>query len=144
MERTSSAKLDEMLNIQKVAFNKTGLRYVHSLFSCSTSSSALNNVVFVSLASNDKLKITEHTIGIVSEDKHDKGKSILGAPPKVSYFVPENPFCYVSSSIISFSFSNMALRKSIPSKNSISHRGSSFSSSFPFVPIRDRFCDLKS
>ena len=28
------------------------------------------------------LEITEPKIEIVSEDKHDKGKSILGAPPK--------------------------------------------------------------
>ena len=31
LERTSRAKLDEMLNFQKVASNKTGLRYDHSL-----------------------------------------------------------------------------------------------------------------
>lgn len=135
LERTLSAKLDEMLNIQKAVFDKTGLRYVHSLSSCSTSYSALNNVVFVSPASNDKPKITENKIGIVSEDKHDKGKSILGVPLKVSYFVPENLFYYVSSYVISFSFSNMAPRKSIPSKNLISHRGSLFSSSLPFVSI---------
>ena len=83
LERTSSAKLDEMLNIQKAASDKIGLGYDHSLSSCSTSSSALNNVVFVSPASNDKPKIIEPKIGIVREDKHDKGKSILGAPPKV-------------------------------------------------------------
>ena len=57
MERTSSAKLDEMMNFQKVASNETGLGYDHSLSSCSTSFSALNNVVFVYLASNAKLEI---------------------------------------------------------------------------------------
>ena len=31
LERTSSAKLDEMLNFQKAAFDKTGLGYDHSL-----------------------------------------------------------------------------------------------------------------
>ena len=31
LERTSSAKLDEMLNFQKAAFDKTSLRYDHSL-----------------------------------------------------------------------------------------------------------------
>ena len=41
LERTSSAKLDEMLNIQKLASDKTGLGYDHSLSSCSTSSNAL-------------------------------------------------------------------------------------------------------
>jgi len=33
LERTSSAKLDEMLNIHKVASNKTSLEYYHSLSS---------------------------------------------------------------------------------------------------------------
>ena len=40
LERTSSAKLDEMLNFQKFASNKLGLEYDHSLSSCSTSSNA--------------------------------------------------------------------------------------------------------
>ena len=83
MERTSSAKLDEMLNFQKVASDKTGLRYDHSLSSCSTSSSALNNVVFVSPASNVELEIIGPKTENVSEVKNDKGKSILGEPPKV-------------------------------------------------------------
>ena len=83
LERTSSVKLDEMLNFQKDASDKTSLGYDHSLSSCSTSSSALNNVVFVSLASNTKPEIIEHKIENVSEVKHDKGKSILGAPLKV-------------------------------------------------------------
>ena len=71
-----------MLNFQKATSNKTGLRYDHSLSSCSTSSSALNNVVFVPPASNAKPKIIKSKIEIVSKDKHDKAKSILGAPPK--------------------------------------------------------------
>ena len=83
LERTSSVKLDEMLNFQKDASDKTSLGYDHSLSSCSTSSSALNNVVFVSLASNTKPEIIEHKIENVSEVKHDKGKSIMGAPLKV-------------------------------------------------------------
>ena len=83
LERTSSAKQDEMLNFQRAAFDRIGLGYDHSLSSCSTSSSALNNVVFVSLTSNAKPKIIEHKMENVSEIKHDKGKSILGAPHKV-------------------------------------------------------------
>ena len=82
LERSSSAKLDEMMNFQKAASNKTSLGYDHSLSSRSTSSSALNNVVFVPFASNAKPEITEPRIEIVSKDKHDKGKSILGSPPK--------------------------------------------------------------
>ena len=71
LERTSSAKLDEMLNFQNAAFDKTGLEYDHSLSSCSTSSSALNNVVFVSSASNVKIEIIEPKIENVSEVKND-------------------------------------------------------------------------
>ena len=83
LERTSSAKLDEMLNFQKSASNKIGLGYGHSLSSCSTSSNALNRVIFVSLANNDNCEVTNPKTENVSEDKSDKGKSILGAPPKV-------------------------------------------------------------
>ena len=83
LERASSAKLDEMLNFQKAAFDKTGLGYDHSLSSYSTSSSTLHNVIFVPPASNSKSKINECKIEIVSEDKNDKAKSILGAPPKI-------------------------------------------------------------
>ena len=83
MERTSSAKLDVMLNFQKSASDKTGLRYNHSLSSCSTSSNALNRVIFVPPTNNDNFKVTNPKTENVSEDKSDKGKSILGAPPKV-------------------------------------------------------------
>ena len=90
LERTTSAKLDEMLNFQKAAFDKIGLGYDHSLSSCSTSSSALNNVVFVSPASNVEPEIIEPKTENVSEVKNDKGKSILGAPPKVVKEVKKN------------------------------------------------------
>ena len=76
LERVSSAKLDEMLNFQKAASNKTDLGYDHSIFSCSTSFSTLHNLIFVPPASNTKSKINELKIEIASEDKHDKGKSI--------------------------------------------------------------------
>ena len=80
MERTSSSKLDEMLNFQKFAFDRTGLEYDHSLSFCSTSSNALNIVIFVPLANNDNSEVTDPKTENVSEDKSDKGKSILGAP----------------------------------------------------------------
>ena len=83
LERASRTKLDEMLNFQKVASDKTGLGYDHSLFSCSTSFIALCNVKFVPSTTNAKFEINEFKIEIVSEEKHDKGKSILGAPPKI-------------------------------------------------------------
>lgn len=75
--------MDEMLNFQKSASNKTSLRYDHSLSSCSTSSIVLNRVIFVLPANNDNFEVTKPKIENVSEDRSDKGKSILGAPPKV-------------------------------------------------------------
>ena len=86
LERTSSAKLDEMMNVQKSASDIAGLRYDHFLFSCSTSSNALNRIIFVPPTNNDNFdnfKVTNPKTESVSEDKFDKGKSILGAPPKV-------------------------------------------------------------
>ena len=83
LKRISNVKLDEMLNFQNVASNKTGLKYDHSFSSCSTCSNALNNVVFVPPTTNAKLEIIEPKIENFNEDKLDKGKSILGAPPKV-------------------------------------------------------------
>ena len=82
LERISSVKLDEMLNFQKSASDKISLGYDHSLSSCSTSSNALNRVFFP-LAINDNSEVTDPKTENVSEDKSDKGKSILGAPPKV-------------------------------------------------------------
>ena len=87
MESTSSAKLDEMLNVQKSAYDRIGLSYDHSLSSCSTSSNALNRVIFVLPANNDNFdnsEVTDLKTENVSEDKSDKGKSILGAPHKGS------------------------------------------------------------
>ena len=72
-----------MLNFQKFAFDITRLRYDHSLSSCSTSSNALNRVIFIPPTNNDNSKVTNPKTENVSEDKSNKGKSILGAPPKV-------------------------------------------------------------
>ena len=75
LERTSSAKLDEMLNVQKSAFDRTGLGYDHSFSSCYTSSNALNRVIFVPPDNNDNsnnTKVTKIKIEIVSEDRSDK------------------------------------------------------------------------
>ena len=46
--------------------------------------------MFVSPDSNAKTEINEPHIETVSEDKHDKGKSILGAPPKVVKEIKQN------------------------------------------------------
>ena len=50
LERILGSKLNEMLNFQNSTSDKTSLRYDHSLSSCSTSSNALNRVIFVPLA----------------------------------------------------------------------------------------------
>ena len=78
MERTSSAKLDEMLSFQKAAFDKTGLGYDFSSPNIASSSTTM----FVSLADNVNSESNEFKIEIASENL-DKGKSILGAPPKI-------------------------------------------------------------
>ena len=83
LERTSSAKLDEMFSFQKAASDKTGLGYDHSLSSSSTSSNALSRAIFVPPTNNDNFEETKPKTENVSEGKLDKGKSILGAPPKV-------------------------------------------------------------
>ena len=78
MERTSSVKLDEMLNFQRAALIKlvSGMITL-SLSSCGTSSCALNNIMFVSPTSKAKPEIINPKIENVSKVKHDKGKSIL-------------------------------------------------------------------
>ena len=78
LERTSSAKLDEMLNLQKSAFNQTDLGYDFSSPSIATSSTT----VFVSPANNVEIENNDVKNELTSENI-DKGKSILGAPPKL-------------------------------------------------------------
>ena len=78
LERTSSAKLDEMLSFQKATSDKTGLGYDFSSPDIASSSAT----VFVLLANNINSENNETKTEIASENV-DKGKSILGAPPKV-------------------------------------------------------------
>ena len=73
LERTSSAKLDEMISLQKSASDRTSLGYG---FSSSTSTT-----VFVPLNNNVEIKNNDVKTDLASENI-DKGKSILGAPPK--------------------------------------------------------------
>ena len=86
LERTSSAKLDEMLIIQKSASDHTGLRYDISSFNTASTSTT----VFVPLASNTKIENTDVKINLASENL-EKGKSILGAPPKLEKKEAKNP-----------------------------------------------------
>ena len=75
LERTSSAKLDEMLSFQKATFDKTGLGYDFSSPNIASSSTTM----FVSPADNVNSKNDEAKTEIASENL-DNGKSILGAP----------------------------------------------------------------
>ena len=68
-----------MLNVQKSASNRTGLGYDHSLSPCST-------LFFIPPANNDNsnnFEVIDPKTKNVSKEKSEKGKSILGALPKV-------------------------------------------------------------
>ena len=78
LERISSAKLDEMLSIQKSASDRTSLGYGLS----SSNTASTSTTIFVNFASNIEIENTDVKIDLASENL-DKGKSILGAPPKL-------------------------------------------------------------
>ena len=86
LERTSSAKLDEMLSFQKFALDRTGLGYDFSSPNIASSSTT----VFVSLANNVNFVNNDVKIVLVSENI-DKSKSILGKPPTLEKIVTRNP-----------------------------------------------------
>ena len=77
MERTSSAKLDEMLSLQKFASDRTGLGY--GFFSSNIASNS--TTLFVPPSNNVEIENNNVKIDLASENL-DKGKSILGAPLK--------------------------------------------------------------
>ena len=78
LERTSSAKLDEMLNLQKSASNRTSLGYDFYSPSIATSSTT----VFVPFANNVETK-NNNVKNELDSENIDNGKFILGAPPKL-------------------------------------------------------------
>ena len=78
LERTSSAKLDEMLSLQKAASNRTDLEYDFS----SPSISSTSTTVFVPLTNNVEIENNDVKNELDSKNV-DKGKSILGAPLKL-------------------------------------------------------------
>ena len=86
LERTSSAKLDEMLSFQKSASDRTGLGYDFFSFNIASSSTT----VFVSPANNVESENNEVKTALASENIN-KGKSILGAPPKHTKKENKNP-----------------------------------------------------
>ena len=86
LERTLSAKLDEMLSLQKSASNRTGLGYNFFSPSIATSSST----VFVPPTNNVETKNNDVKNELASVNV-DEGKSILEAPPKLEKKEIKNP-----------------------------------------------------
>ena len=86
LERTSSAKLDEMLSIQKSASNREGLGYGLS----SSNIVSTSTIVFVPPASNTDIENIDVKISQASKNL-DKGKFILGAPHKLDKKEAKNP-----------------------------------------------------
>ena len=86
LERTSSAKLDEMLSLQKSASDRTSLGYDFS----SPSIASTSTTIFVPLVDNVETKKTNVKNELASENI-DKSKSILGAPLKLAKNEPKNP-----------------------------------------------------
>ena len=77
LERTSSVKFDEMLSLQKSVSDRISLGYDFS----SPSIASTSATVFVFPANNIETENNNVKNELVSENI-DKGKSILGAPPK--------------------------------------------------------------
>ena len=77
-ERISSAKIDEMLSLQISASDRTSLGYDFS----SPSIAFTSTTVFVSPTNN--VEFENNDVKTILANKNiDKGKSILGAPPKL-------------------------------------------------------------
>ena len=86
LERTSSTKLDEMPSVQKYAFDRIDLGYDFS----SPSIASTSTTIFVPPANNVETENNEVKNELASENI-DKGKSILGAPPKVAKNETKSP-----------------------------------------------------
>ena len=86
LERTSSAKLDEMLGLQKSTYDRTGLGY--GFFSSNITSTS--TTVFVPPSNNVEIENNDVKNDLASENI-DKGKSILGAPSKQDKKEAKNP-----------------------------------------------------
>ena len=80
LERTSSTKLDEMLNLQKSASDRTGLGYGLS----SSNIASTSSTVFVPLANNVEIENNDVKTDLASENL-DKGKSFWGLCPKIQF-----------------------------------------------------------
>ena len=86
LERTSSAKVDEMLSLQKSASDRTSLWYGFSSYSIASTSTT----IFIRPANNIEIEnnIVKNELG---SENLDKSKSILGAPPKQDKKDVKNP-----------------------------------------------------
>ena len=86
LERTSSAKLDEMLSLQKSASNQTNFGYDFS----SPNIASFTTTIFVSSTNNVEYENTNVKTFLASENI-DKGISILGTTPKLDKKETRNP-----------------------------------------------------
>ena len=86
LERALSAKLNEMLNLQKFASDRTGLGYGFS----SSNIASTSTTVFVPPSNNVEIENNDVKIGLASENI-DNGKSILRASPKQDKKEAKNP-----------------------------------------------------
>ena len=86
MERTSRVKLDEILSLQKSASDRIGLGYDFS----SPSIASISATIFVPPTNNIETENNDVKNELASENI-DKGKSILGAPPKLDKKEIKNP-----------------------------------------------------
>ena len=86
VERTSSAKLDEMLSLMRLVSDQIGLGYDFSSSNIVSSSTT----VFVSSTNNVESENNDVKTILASENI-DLGKSILGAPLKLNKKETKNP-----------------------------------------------------
>ena len=93
LKRTSSAKLDKMLSIQKSTSDQTSLGYGFS----SSNIASTSTTIFVPSTSNTEIENTDVKISLASENL-DKGKSILGAPHKLDKKDIKNPMAKKANS----------------------------------------------
>ena len=86
LERTLSAKLDEMLSLQKSAFDRTSLGYDFS----SPSIASTSTTMFVSLTNNVEYENNDMK-NILASENIDKGKFIFATHPKLDKKKTKNP-----------------------------------------------------
>ena len=86
LDRASSAKLNEMLSIQKSTFDRTGLGYGFS----SSNIASTSTTIFVPPNNNVEIENNDVKTDLANENIN-KGKSILGAPPKQDKKEAKNP-----------------------------------------------------